>query len=55
MQIVAYGPGRKKAGEITVVLAPDVAKKFPSAKAVNNTLRLIIEVADQTRETEPVK
>jgi hypothetical protein len=55
MQIVARGSGRKKKGEVAVILAPDVAKKFPTSKAVNNALRLIIEVADQTGEPEPVK
>ena len=55
MQIVARGSGRKKQGEVAVILAPDVAKKFPTSKAVNNALRLIIEVADQTRDAEPVK
>ena len=55
MQVVARGSGRKNQGEVAVILAPDVAKKFPTSRAVNNALRLIMEVADQTREPKPVK
>jgi hypothetical protein len=51
LQIVARGPGRKRAGELTVTLAPDVAKKFPTSEAVNEALRLIIKVADDTTKT----
>jgi hypothetical protein len=47
LQIVARGTGRKHAGEVQVILAPDVAKKFPTSEAVNEALRLIIKVADE--------
>lgn len=48
MKIVGRGNGRKQPDEITVKLAPDVAKKFPTSEAVNEALRLIIKVADET-------
>ena len=48
MQIVKRGSGRKQPETITVTLAPDVAKKFPTSEAVNEALRLIIKVADET-------
>ena len=48
MQIVRRGSGRKQPEAITVTLAPDVAKKFPTSEAVNEALRLIIKVADET-------
>jgi hypothetical protein len=48
MQVVKRGNGRKQSEGITVTLAPDVAKKFPTSEAVNEALRLIIRVADQT-------
>ncbi len=47
MQIVKRGKGRKQPKEITVTLAPDVAKKFPTSEAVNEALRLIIKIADR--------
>lgn len=52
MQVVGRGKGRKQPEEITVTLAPDVAKKFPTSEAVNEALRLIIKVADKTNETQ---
>jgi hypothetical protein len=48
--IVRRGSGRKQPEGITVTLAPDVAKKFPTSEAVNEALRLIIKVADQTNK-----
>jgi len=35
-------------GTNVVLLAPDVAKAFPDAKAVNDALRLLMNVAKQT-------
>lgn len=52
LQLIARGPGRKKAGEVSVTLAPDVAKKFPTSESVNEALRLIIKVATET--TRPI-
>lgn len=54
MQIVRRGSGRKQSETITVTLAPDVAKKFPTSEAVNEALRLIIKVADETSKIENV-
>lgn len=48
LQIVKRGKGRTANGEIMVRLDPDVAKKFPTSEAVNEALRLIIKVADET-------
>lgn len=53
MQVVKHGKGRKQPAEITVTLAPDVAKKFPTSEAVNEALRLIIKVADETNKLQP--
>ncbi len=55
MKIVGRSNGRKQSEEITVTLAPDVAKKFPTSEAVNEALRLIIKVADQTGEIQTTR
>jgi len=47
MTVVAkgrYAPQRR-AGKNVVLLAPDVAQAFPSDEAVNEALRLVIQVA----------
>ena len=49
LTVVARGAGRRKAAEIVVTLAPDVAKSFPTLEAVNEALRLLARVA---RESE---
>lgn len=49
LTVVARGPGRSKADEITVILAPDVAKSFPTSKAVNEALRLLVRVANDSQ------
>ncbi|NUM54202.1 MAG: hypothetical protein HUU46_11205 [Candidatus Hydrogenedentes bacterium] len=36
--------------QVMVVLEPDVAKSFPSAKSVNEALRLLIRVSDAARK-----
>ncbi|MCW5962169.1 MAG: hypothetical protein KIS76_18560 [Pyrinomonadaceae bacterium] len=54
LPVVKRGIGRKTPKEITVTLAPDVAKKFPSSEAVNEALRLIIKVADETKDLETI-
>lgn len=45
LTVVARGPGRRKAANTTVTLAPDVAKSFPTSETVNEALRLLIKVA----------
>ncbi len=42
MKVVEIGPGRTKVGR-TVRLEPDVAQKFPTADAVNEALRKVID------------
>ena len=49
LTVVARGAGRRKPAEVTVTLAPDVAKLFPTSEAVNEALRLLARVA---RESE---
>jgi len=48
LKVVARGPGRK--APVTVALEPDVAKLFPTAKAVNDALRMLGQIA---RESKP--
>jgi hypothetical protein len=44
LRLVARGPGRKKVGEVTVQLAPDVAEVFPDSQSVNEALRFLVRV-----------
>ena len=37
-----------RGGTNLILLAPDVARAFPSAKAVNDALRLLMSVANQS-------
>ena len=39
-----YAPG-KRLGKNIIVLAPDVAQAFPSDEAVNEALRLVLQMA----------
>ena len=48
LTVVARGPGRK--ARVIVALEPDVAKLFPTAKAVNEALRRLGQAA---RESKP--
>lgn len=51
LTVVARGPGRKAPDEsVTVALEPDVAKLFPTAKAVNDALRMLGQIP---RESKP--
>ncbi len=51
LTVVARGPGRKAPSTaVTVALEPDVAELFPTAKAVNDALRMLGRVA---RESKP--
>jgi len=46
MTVVAkgrYAP-RRRTGKNVVVLAPDIAKAFPTERAVNDALRLVIRL-----------
>ncbi len=52
MQIVRRGSGRKFVEEITITLAPDVAKNFPTSEAVNNALRRIINLGKKSDELQ---
>jgi len=48
MAVVAkgrYAPHRR-AGKNVVLLAPDVARAFPTDEAVNEALRLVIRIAE---------
>ena len=56
MTIVAkgrYAPERR-AGKNVVLLAPDVAQAFPTDDAVNEALRLILQIARIPQHTAPV-
>lgn len=55
MQIVKRGNGRKQPEEVTVTLAPDVAKKFPTSEAVNEALRLIIKTTDEADKLQTTR
>lgn len=55
MHIVRRGSGRKQPEEITVMLAPDAAKKFPTSETVNEALRLIIKVADEADKLQTTR
>ncbi len=45
------GPDRKRFGNYTIRLEPDVAEIFPDSESVNEALRFLIRV---TRERKPV-
>jgi hypothetical protein len=53
LQVVARGSGRRKPGEATVNLAPDVAEMFPTAEAVNEALRFLIRAAKERELPRP--
>ena len=56
MTIVAkgrYAPERR-VGKNVVLLAPDVAQAFPTDDAVNEALRLILQIARIPQNTAPV-
>ena len=48
LTVVARGAGRGKPAEVTVTLAPDVAKLFPTSEAVNEALRLLARIARES-------
>lgn len=46
--------GRYREGTNLVLLAPDVAEAFPTDEAVNNALRLVIQLSElQAGQKEP--
>jgi hypothetical protein len=47
LRVVARGPGRKNPGEVSVSLAPDVARVFPDAESVNEALRFLMRITEQ--------
>jgi hypothetical protein len=47
LRVVARGPGRKSPGEVSISLAPDVAKVFPDSEAVNEALRFLMRITEQ--------
>lgn len=49
LTIVARGPGRRSPAEITVTLAPDVARSFPTSADVNKALRLLVKLAKDSQ------
>lgn len=50
-----YAPGRR-AGRNIIVLAPDIVEAFPTDEAVNEALRLVLQIAalGSQRNTPPV-
>jgi hypothetical protein len=57
MTVVAkgrYAPQRR-AGKNVIVLAPDVARAFPTDEAVNEALRLVMRIAEVTAKYEVPK
>jgi len=47
---------RYREGTNLVLLAPDVAEAFPTAEAVNETLRLVLQLAElRARRRKPAK
>jgi hypothetical protein len=47
LRIRKLGSGRKSFGSEVVRLEPDVAEMFPTADAVNEALRLLIQLAQR--------
>lgn len=47
LPVVARGPGRKQS-TVTVQLDPDVATIFPDSGAVNEALRLLVRLIQQS-------
>lgn len=47
LRVRKMGSGRKSFGSEIVRLDPDVAEMFPSADAVNEALRLLIQIAQR--------
>jgi hypothetical protein len=50
LRVRKFGAGRKSFGGVVVRLEPDVAEMFPDADAVNQALRFLVRV---TQESQP--
>ncbi len=50
LRVRKFGAGRKSFGGVVVRLEPDVAEMFPDADAVNEALRFLVRV---TQESQP--
>jgi hypothetical protein len=51
LRVRKLGSGRKSFGSDVVRLEPDVAEMFPTADAVNEALRLLIQIAQRQPST----
>jgi hypothetical protein len=49
LPVVARGQGRRR-GNLTVQIEPDVAQMFPDSSAVNEGLRLLIRLFQQSAQ-----
>ena len=47
LRVRKMGSGRKSFGSSIVRIEPDVAEMFPSADAVNEALRLLIQISQR--------
>jgi hypothetical protein len=54
LRVRKLGSGRKSFGSAIVRLEPDVAEMFPSADAVNEALRLLIQISQRQLGKNPV-
>ncbi|MGH9427077.1 MAG: hypothetical protein ACRD2L_12340 [Terriglobia bacterium] len=51
LRVRKFGPSRKSFGAMLVLLEPEVAEKFPDARAVNEALRFLIRIAREKENT----
>jgi hypothetical protein len=55
LRVRKLGPERKSFGGTIVRLEPDVAEMFPSADAVNEALRLLMQIAQRQPAKKPME
>jgi hypothetical protein len=55
LRVRKLGPERKSFGGTIVLLEPDVAEMFPSADAVNEALRLLMQIAQRQPAKKPME
>jgi len=53
LRVRKLGSGRKSFAGTTVRLEPDVAQMFPNAEAVNEALRFLIRVMQESQDIDP--
>lgn len=53
LEVRRMGPQRKRFGQLTVRLEPDVAEAFPTAEAVNEALRFLLRITRDNQSTMP--